>query len=99
MSKSFTFLKTNPNYNVFLHFQCTECGRQFAQQHQLKTHFRIHTGENPYSCPHCPQKFRHLSTRNNHKCDGKTAATNAITTAIQKATITLDENNEIQEER
>jgi len=49
-------------------YQCTDCGRQFTQQHQLKTHTRIHTGEYPYSCGSCNAKFRHATTRNNHKC-------------------------------
>ena len=55
-------------------YQCTDCGRQFAQQHQLTTHTRIHTGLKPYNCDYCSQMFRHLSSRNNHKCEGKTAA-------------------------
>ena len=27
-----------------------------------------------YSCDHCGQTFRHLSSRNNHKCEGKMQA-------------------------
>ncbi|QQP35494.1 Uncharacterized protein FKW44_023736 [Caligus rogercresseyi] len=52
-------------------YQCTECGRQFTQSHHLVTHARIHTGQKPYTCNFCPQTFRHLSSRNNHKCEGK----------------------------
>uniref|UniRef100_A0A0K2U717 Uncharacterized protein n=1 Tax=Lepeophtheirus salmonis TaxID=72036 RepID=A0A0K2U717_LEPSM len=52
-------------------YQCTDCGRQFTLSHHLVTHSRIHTGQKPYSCDFCPQTFRHLSSRNNHKCEGK----------------------------
>ncbi|CAB4056970.1 KRAB [Lepeophtheirus salmonis] len=55
-------------------YQCTECGRQFTQSHHLVTHARIHTGLKPYNCDLCPQTFRHLSSRNNHKCEGKLRA-------------------------
>ena len=33
---------------------------------------KVHLGN--YSCDHCGQTFRHLSSRNNHKCEGKMQA-------------------------
>ena len=33
---------------------CHMCGKGFESQYNLQRHIRIHTGERPFSCPHCP---------------------------------------------
>ncbi|XP_039858214.1 zinc finger protein 112-like isoform X12 [Simochromis diagramma] len=37
--------------------KCEICGKGFRQLSHLKTHMRIHKGENPYSCSLCGKKF------------------------------------------
>ena len=59
-------------------FHCTECGRNFTAQHQLKSHMLIHTGEKPYSCQYCHLRFRHLSTKRIHKCEGAGGIKNSV---------------------
>ncbi|XP_032814309.1 zinc finger and BTB domain-containing protein 40 isoform X1 [Petromyzon marinus] len=38
-------------------FACGECGSRFAAASTLKNHERLHTGERPHTCPHCPLAF------------------------------------------
>jgi len=38
-------------------FECPECGRSFPKPSMLDYHWRIHSGEKPFSCAYCDLTF------------------------------------------
>jgi len=47
-------------------YVCSECGTGFVSSKDLNRHRVVHTGEKPYSCPYCDQKFTAPSSRATH---------------------------------
>lgn len=48
-----------------------ECGREFAWRSALVRHVRVHSGERPYKCQKCGDKFRYRYTLNVHIKKGR----------------------------
>ena len=55
----------SPQWRLYV---CEVCQRPFKQSGHLKTHMRIHTGEEPYKCPLCEKRFKSHAHRKQHMC-------------------------------
>ncbi|XP_028430885.1 oocyte zinc finger protein XlCOF6-like [Perca flavescens] len=47
-------------------FICSECGKRFDTQTNLRIHIRTHAGEKPFSCSHCKKSFTQKGNLQKH---------------------------------
>ena len=45
---------------------CPVCGKQFTTKHNLGQHWRVHSGERPFSCPVCGKGFKQKAHMQKH---------------------------------
>ena len=48
-------------------WDCETCGKSLLSKQGLMRHIRTHTGEKPYKCDLCPQRFASLSNFRDHR--------------------------------
>ena len=81
--------------------ECLECGKRFPTPSKLQRHSFIHTGEKPFSCPHCAKSYSQLVHLKNHMVSHEkemaAAATASTTPAAAAAVMTAGSNNDEEE--
>lgn len=86
---------------------CTYCNKVFDFRYKLKQHMLIHTGEKPFTCSICPNKYRlsqslkmHMKNKHNlQKNSNKTNGDLAWTKPFEKTEDNRDTNQEIKANR
>ncbi|XP_077530459.1 uncharacterized protein LOC144142675 isoform X2 [Haemaphysalis longicornis] len=48
-------------------FTCRICHQMCVNLDRLSAHIRTHTGERPFECPQCDERFAHQNTLRNHR--------------------------------
>ncbi|XP_069697200.1 zinc finger protein 235-like isoform X2 [Periplaneta americana] len=52
--------------NLKTPFKCDVCGKNFAESRYLKSHKRLHTGEEPFQCYVCGMRYLHRTSLRRH---------------------------------
>ena len=63
---SFPMLSTNMSQNSTYQFRCNLCDKYLSSKNSLLRHIRTHTGEKPYECTQCGQRFTQIASLNEH---------------------------------